>query len=1083
MQLRGLIGILLLAVMVMAADNALGRIRPMPVDADLVMKQYFRLVQDGASKEVLDEWMAKKSEAELASIPIVMGYGLLNEIEGSILTDSLHYKAYMSALKLIEKGFASIDKTGDECGLYLKTDDADIIPARYILANAYDKVLRYNAADSAYIKTAEEIYRDYGADSEEFVFWTNQCAESLQRKNKNYSKAIALLLPVKDAALHSPEVADTTACAFLISLAQKYQLSGNHSEAKSLAHEAEKRAGDDRRFIFQVSNILAELYWIEGQHDKGGEYFSRAQSHAPSLLEFFAAGINCANILRQTGHVNKAETTLLALGKYLDYDGLTAEDLFHYYESLGVLYTFSDPEKSAENFRKAEKYIDYINYPDLIRHVLNSQVYPNADNSFKTIEALDRAETVLNMFIGDEPRLLNELLALKGHYLMVINDYKTARKYCEAAYINSLDYALGDPQRLELLRQLARLDEIDGEDVRRRYYLGVLLDDARAHGETSEPYLNAVADVLHYCLQTADEDGAKHYFEIYERQRPDAFDTYCYKCRITMLQGKDREAERLLGEMKDAFPDERATVNLMLQRFYSSRKSPKIASVADSVFADFKGDMLQRLLFMSNSERRNMDSELRSKRDEIISAISFAPDVTELALDYSLFSKGLLFHTQTEIDRLLADSDSARMEMAIISGLKVDLTRAINRGDKEASRSIQGGIDSRERYLVDDFLDNASFAERFGRYSARELCSSVSPSCILMDFVEFADGADTRIGCFVIENGSPVRFVDLCKSSDLSDKNAYRYIWAKILAGRPTNKRIFFSTDGCLNTLLVEFAEDSGGRPVCEKYDMHRVFHLSDIRPSESIGTMVEAIGVADHNSPSGAARRLDDGYRGNWGNLPGVETELYRIAESLDGVTDFHRAFNDDATEAYIKNLSGTQVTTLHISTHGFYRGEEELTKAYNDTADFDHNIARRTLMGGRNSLSGLVMRNGNLSWRAETITGDEDNILTSEEVEALSFPDLQLTVLSACETGLGELSADGVWGLQRAFRIAGSGSLICSLRRVNDTGTADFMAEFYRQAASGFSVHDAFYNARKELLLHDPSNKEVWSSFILIE
>ena len=76
--------------------------------------------------------------------------------------------------------------------------------------------------------------------------------------------------------------------------------------------------------------------------------------------------------------------------------------------------------------------------------------------------------------------------------------------------------------------------------------------------------------------------------------------------------------------------------------------------------------------------------------------------------------------------------------------------------------------------------------------------------------------------------------------------------------------------------------------------------------------------------------------------------------------------------------------------------------------------------------------MRNGNLSWKAEAITEDEDNILTSEEVETLTFPKLNLTVLSACETGLGELSADGVWGLQRAFRIAGSTSLICYLRQV---------------------------------------------------
>lgn len=78
----------------------------------------------------------------------------------------------------------------------------------------------------------------------------------------------------------------------------------------------------------------------------------------------------------------------------------------------------------------------------------------------------------------------------------------------------------------------------------------------------------------------------------------------------------------------------------------------------------------------------------------------------------------------------------------------------------------------------------------------------------------------------------------------------------------------------------------------------------------------------------------------------------------------------------------------------------------------------------------------------------------------------------------GLGELSADGVWGLQRPFRIAGSWALICSLRPLDNSGAADF----YRPA-TGISIHAAFYSARNELLNQDPAKKKVWSSFILIE
>lgn len=1072
-----------LAAILMVALTAFGRVKPQPVDAESLLIEYFRILESNNPEEELNRWTSSKSEPELAAIPIVIGNGLLNQIEGNALTDSAHYNAYMSAIGLIEKGVEAIEQSGVNDALYLITGDAGLVPVRYILANAYDKVYKYVEADSAYVRTAREIERDFGYDSEEFVFWTNQCAESLQRKNKNYEKAISLLLPAKEAALHSPEVSDSTACEYLISLAQKYQRSGNHNEAKHLAHEAEKRMGKNHHLIFCVSNTLGELYWIEGNHDTGYSYFKKAEANAPSLGEFFVAGVNSANILRQTGFVELAETTLLALEKYLTSSELGVDDIFNYYESLGVLYTFSNPEKSAEYFRKAEKCIDCVTFPEVIRHILNSQVYPNEGNSFKIISALDRAEAVFNMLIGDEPRLLNELLMQKGYYLMEVRDYITARKYLETAYLRMLDYAPGDPQLLIVLRHLARLDEIEGEDIRRGYYLDELLRNAKLHGESSNAYLDAVADRLHFHLQLGNHDGAKHNLDIYRKQRPNDFDTSCYEYRLKLLEGKFSEAEKMLDSLDDIFPKERSHVNLMRQRFYAAQQSTKIINVASEVFTDYKSDLMRQLLFMSNNERRNMDKELRSRRDEVICAIKFAPNLAQLALDYSLFSKGLLFHTQDEILELLADNDSARMEIAKIHGIKAELTRAINTADKELAHSLQQAIDSRERYLIDDYLNREKFNLRFERYNTAALLMGMSPTAQMIDFVEYVDAGKSSLGCFIIEHGQPINFVAIGETINQDKDLIGKKIWSCLSPYVKHNQSIYFSTDGILNTIPIEFSEDEDGVPMCEKYDMHRVFHLSDIRKSEGIGNKVEAVGVADHNSPNGQARGLDDGYRGNWNDLAGVETELYRIAESLDGVSEYHRAFNDEATEAYVKSLSGQPITTLHISTHGFYRGEDELTKAFNDTTDFDHNIAKRLLMGNRTSASGLVMRNGNLSWKAEAITEDEDNILTSEEVETLTFPKLNLTVLSACETGLGELSADGVWGLQRAFRIAGSASLICSLRQVKDNGAADFMAEFYRQAATGQSVHDAFYNARKELLSHDPANKDVWSSFILIE
>ena len=253
----------------------------------------------------------------------------------------------------------------------------------------------------------------------------------------------------------------------------------------------------------------------------------------------------------------------------------------------------------------------------------------------------------------------------------------------------------------------------------------------------------------------------------------------------------------------------------------------------------------------------------------------------------------------------------------------------------------------------------------------------------------------------------------------------------------------------------------------------------NNIKTSPGIGANPVLIGVSDHNSPIGAGETVD---RGSWTDLPDVKYEIQQIAKTLQ-LLDPIILFNDNATETTVKELSGTAVTALHITTHGFYRNNDRLHKADIDTMDYDHNIARRILSSGREQISGLVLRGGNLSWQTKQILDDEDNLLTAEEIEMMNFPNLELTVLSACETGIGDIDSEGVWGLQRAFRIAGTNSLICSLKKVEDYWTAQFMDAFYEQAAQGNSIYDSFHAAREWLQRELPDSPEIWSSFILIE
>lgn len=122
-----------LAAILMVAFTAFGRVKPQPVDAESLLIEYFRILESSNTEEEMNRWASSKSETELAAIPIVVGNGLLNQIEGNALADSKHYDAYISAIGLIEKGVIAIEKSGVNDALYLTTVDAGLVPVRFIL--------------------------------------------------------------------------------------------------------------------------------------------------------------------------------------------------------------------------------------------------------------------------------------------------------------------------------------------------------------------------------------------------------------------------------------------------------------------------------------------------------------------------------------------------------------------------------------------------------------------------------------------------------------------------------------------------------------------------------------------------------------------------------------------------------------------------------------------------------------------------------------------------------------------------------------------------------------------------------------
>jgi len=130
----------------------------------------------------------------------------------------------------------------------------------------------------------------------------------------------------------------------------------------------------------------------------------------------------------------------------------------------------------------------------------------------------------------------------------------------------------------------------------------------------------------------------------------------------------------------------------------------------------------------------------------------------------------------------------------------------------------------------------------------------------------------------------------------------------------------------------------------------------------------------------------------------------------------------------------------------------------------------------------SGLILAGANRAWEgADPIPGVEDGILTAYEVANTNLAGTDLVVLSACETGLGDIQgSEGVYGLQRSFKMAGAGYIIMSLWQVPDQQTVELMTLFYLNWLAGTGIREAFFKAQLEMRAkYDPY---FWAAFVLV-
>jgi len=320
------------------------------------------------------------------------------------------------------------------------------------------------------------------------------------------------------------------------------------------------------------------------------------------------------------------------------------------------------------------------------------------------------------------------------------------------------------------------------------------------------------------------------------------------------------------------------------------------------------------------------------------------------------------------------------------------------------------------------------------------------------------------------------RYLKLYRNSiryRLEDLESYNNYWCPIKNRVGNAKRIYFSPDGVYNQINLETLSLSSGRYVLDEDNIVLVNNTKDLFFHKTAAQ--ETINLKSVSIFGNPLFYSGENEYSPLAQLPGSEAESRELASLLqDNGWNSNVYLLDKATEDNIKELNSPRV--FHIATHGFFMPDQTSRQK----VQYENRILLNPMLR-----SGLMLKGaGDLISDNYSISkiNRENGILTAYEAMNLNLDNTELVVLSACETGLGEVTVgEGVYGLQRAFLVAGAKSMVMSLFKVSDEATRKLMVGFYKKWLETGNKRDAFIMAKRDLR-KDFADPIYWGSFVMV-
>lgn len=520
----------------------------------------------------------------------------------------------------------------------------------------------------------------------------------------------------------------------------------------------------------------------------------------------------------------------------------------------------------------------------------------------------------------------------------------------------------------------------------------------------------------------------------------------------------------------------------------------------------------------------------------------------DIAFENALFYKGFIKDQLVAFNKELRTNLKFRNDYYLLRAIEGRLSRLYRRIPDVDDENLIAQLVKNKYQIEKGILFLAKSRMDSLTLSWRKLLPGLEDSAAIIHFVHFnyykEKWTDSiQYGAFILkrEVGYPT-FVPLCNGESLDrffakhrkrrieyvnhlyadandpvngvSENLYDLIWKNLESYLNNVSIIHYSLSGILHNININFLMSGDQKYLSDLYQL--VLHSSSNYFDSSLSGISDDVrdrivlfgGIDYDNMASQELEQLvsrvesrsvlesrgtlqwsqaDAGFQSEkWNYLPSSSSEVLRVRDICDKKNISNTLYTGkNASEIVFKSLgsitaSQSSPSVIHLSTHGYFLSDLDSKSVfynYEKLLSLQFNPMLR---------SGLILAGANKAWMGSdtAFNQSEDGVLSSYEISLMDLSSTRLVILSACETGLGEvLGNEGVYGLQRAFKIAGVQSIIMSLWQVPDKQTSELMALFYvNWLEKNMSIRMALQMAQKTLR-DKRLEPYYWAGFVLLE